>query len=64
MAYAEQSSVGPGLRFKTSSGLVVTTTGKTVRVESHRLYVHEVEIAQGLGEGNKSYLNLDYAQAA
>jgi hypothetical protein len=64
MAYAEQASVAPGLRFKTPGGLVVRTTGKAVRVESHHLYVHEVEIVGGPGEGNKFFFNLDYAQPA
>ena len=62
MAYAGQASIVPGLRFKTPSGLVVKTTGKTVNVESHHIYVHEVEIVQGPGEGNRFYLHLDYAQ--
>ena len=64
MAYAEQASVALGLRFKTPSGLVVKTTGKTVSVSSHHINVHEVEIVQGPGEGNKFYLHLDYAQPA
>jgi hypothetical protein len=64
MAYAEQASIAPGLRFKTPGGLVAKTTGKTVSVESCHIYVHEVEIVQGPGEGNKFYHNLDYAQPA
>jgi hypothetical protein len=64
MAYAEQGSVAPGLPFRTPSGLVVKTTGKSLRVTSHNLYVHEVEIVQGPGEGNKFYLHLDHAQPA
>jgi hypothetical protein len=64
MAYAEQSSVAPGLRLETASGMVVTTTGKSLRVTSHNLYVHEVEIVEGTGIGSKFFLNLDYAQRA
>lgn len=64
MAYAEQASVAPGLRFKTPSGLMVKTTGKTVNVSSHHINVHEVEIVGGPGEGSKFFLNLDYAQPA
>jgi hypothetical protein len=64
MAYAEQASVAPGLRFKTPGGLVVRITGKAVRVESRHLYVHEVEIVEGTGIGSKFLLNLDYAQPA
>ena len=62
MAYAEQASVSPGLRFKTLGGIVVKTTGATVRVESQHLYVHEVEIVEGPGQGHKFLHNLDYAQ--
>jgi hypothetical protein len=62
MAYAEQASVAPGLRFKTPGGVVVKTTGNTVRVESRHIYVHEVEIVEGPGQGGKFYHNLDYAQ--
>ena len=64
MAYAEQASVAPGLRFKTPGGVVVKTTGKSVRVESRKLSVHEVEIVEGVGMGNKFFLNLDYGQPA
>ena len=64
MPYAEQASIAPGLRFKTPSGLVVKTTGKTVSVASNHIYVHEVEIVEGTGMGNKFYLHLDYGQPA
>jgi hypothetical protein len=47
MAYAEQPSVEAGLRFKTCSGLVVQTTGNSLHVDSHNIYVHEVEIVEG-----------------
>jgi len=62
LAYVEMGSVEAGLRFKTRSGLVVETTGNTQRVESHNLYVHEVVIVEGPGEGSKYLLNLDAAE--
>ena len=62
MGYAEQNSIEQGLRFKTRSGLVVQTTGNTTRVESTNVYVHEVEVLQGPGEGSKFLHNLDYAE--
>jgi hypothetical protein len=64
MAYAEQSSVEAGLRFKTRSGLVVQTTGNSLHVESHNIYAHEVEIVEGQWQGNKFLHNLDYAEPA
>ena len=63
MGYAEQNSVEKGLRFKTRSGLIVQTTGRTTYIESSNIYVHEVEIVKGPGQGRmfKFLLNLDYA---
>ncbi len=63
MGYAEQNSVEKGLRFKTRSGLIVQTTGSTTHIESTNVYVHEVEIVEGPGQGSKFkfLLNLDYA---
>ena len=63
MGYAEQNSVEKGLRFKTRSGLIVQTTGSTTHIESTNVYVHEVEIVKGPGQGSmfKFLLNLDYA---
>jgi hypothetical protein len=63
MGYADQSSIEKGLSFKTRSGLVVQTTGgNTTHIESTNVYVHEVEIVEGPGQGNKFLHNLDYAE--
>ncbi len=61
MGYSEQSSVEKGLRFKTRSGLLVVTTGSTTHIESTNVYVHEVEIVVGSGDGMLFLHNLDYA---
>ena len=42
---------------------MVETTGVTVHVESTEVYVHEVVITEGLGEGNKYLHNLDSAES-
>jgi hypothetical protein len=55
-------SVEAGLRFKTRSGLVVETTGVSQEIESNNLYVHEVVIVEGGGQGNKYLHNLDSAE--
>ena len=62
MAYAEQSSVEKGLRFKTRGGLVVETTGSTTHIASTNVYVHEVEVVEGASLGSKYLHNLDYAE--
>ncbi len=62
MAYAEQTSVKAGLKFKTRAGLVVETTGVSHHVESNGVYVHEVVILEGQGKGYKYLHNLDSAQ--
>ena len=64
MKYAENETVEAGIRFKTKGGLVVETTGLTMHVESTAVFVHEVEIVEGVGEGNRYYHNLDTAEAA
>ena len=53
------NSIDSGLKFKTVSGIMVETTGVTTLVESHDLYVHEVVITEGVGEGYKYLYNLD-----
>ncbi len=63
MGFAETDSVEAGQKFKSPSGLSIETTGTTVHVESHDMYVHEVEILDGVGEGNRFLLNLDVADA-
>ncbi len=63
MAYAEQSSVEKGLRFKTKGGLLVQTTGSTTHIASTNVYVHEVEVVEGPGQGSKYLHNLDYAES-
>ena len=64
MSYAETETVEAGKKFTSPSGLSIETTGTTVLVESHDMYVHEVEILDGVGEGNKFLLNLDVATEA
>ena len=61
MGYAQEESVESGLQFETKSGLKVETTGVTLLVESVDMYVHEVVILEGVGEGNKYLHNLDSA---
>ncbi len=62
MGYAESDSVEAGVKFTSPSGMNVETTGTTVHIDSHDLYVHEVEILDGVGEGNRFLLNLDVAE--
>jgi hypothetical protein len=62
LGYAEMESVEPGLRFKTKSGLIVETTGVTQHIEAVDILVHEVEIMEEPGKGNKFLHNLDFAE--
>lgn len=62
MKYAEMQEIQSGLRFKSASGLLVETTGATTFVDTRDLYVHEVVVVEGVGQGEKFYHNLDYAQ--
>ena len=62
MKYAEMDSMDAGLRFKTRSELIVETTGVTQHIDSENVYVHEVVIAEGTGQGYKYLHNLDYAE--
>ncbi len=62
MGYAQTQMVEAGLRFKTRSSLIVETTGNTQHIESTDVFVHEVVIVEGLGEGNKYFHNLDAAE--
>lgn len=59
MSYSETTSVDAGLRFKSPSGSVVETTGTSLHIAAHNLYVHEVVIAEGTGSGYKYLMNLD-----
>ena len=63
MKYAEEQEIEPGLEFKTKSGIMVETTGVTIHVESTDVFVHEVVIVEGTGEGNKYLYNLDTGEA-
>ena len=63
MTYSENDSIEAGLKFKTLSGLMVETTGTTEFVDTTEVYVHEVVILEGVGEGNKYLHNLDTAEA-
>ena len=56
-------SIEGGLKFKTLSGIMVETTGVSEHVESTSVYVHEVLITEGVGEGSKYLHNLDSAEA-
>jgi hypothetical protein len=38
---------------------MVETTGSTTLVDSHDVYVHEVVITEGVGEGETYLYNLD-----
>ena len=62
MRYSEMNSIEPGLRFKTIGGLIVETTGQTQLIHSVDVYVHEVVVVEGVGEGNKYLHNLDSAE--
>ena len=62
MSYAETEEVESGLKFKSTSGLLVETTGVSLNIESHDINVHEVVILEGVGEGNKYLYNLDSAE--
>ena len=62
MGYTDQESVEPDLRFKSPSGLLVKTTGKSLRVDTKEIWVHEVIIEEGPGKGNTFVLNLDVAE--
>ncbi len=62
MKYSEMNSIEQGLRFKTIGGLIVETTGQTQSIDSVQVYVHEVVIVEGVGEGNRYLHNLDSAE--
>ncbi len=60
--YAEMTSIVAGMKFKTPSGLLVETTGKSQLIASHKINVHEVTITDGASSGQQFLFNLDYAQ--
>ena len=62
MEYSKAETIEAGIRFKTKSGIIVETTGITMIVESTDVFVHEVEIVEGIGQGNRYYNNLDTAE--
>ena len=62
MKYSERETIEAGLRFKTSSGPVVETTGVSKHIEPVALYVHEVVILEDPGKGNTFLHNLDSAE--
>ena len=64
LKYAETEEVEAGQSFKTKSGIMVETTGVTVHIESTDVFVHEVVITEGTGEGNKFLYNLDTGEPA
>ncbi len=59
MEYSKSETIEAGMRFKTKSGIIVETTGITMNVESTEVFVHEVEIVEGIGQSNRYYHNLD-----
>ncbi|MBM3933977.1 MAG: hypothetical protein FJ319_06705 [SAR202 cluster bacterium] len=61
MKYADTGAVKAGMKFTSPGGLTVETTGKSTKIDSHNLYVHEVVIVDGAGKGRKYLLNLDSA---
>ena len=63
LTYSKMEHIDSGLKFKTISGIMVETTGVTVQVESTDVYVHEVTITEGIGEGNQYLHNLDSAES-
>ena len=62
MKFSEMNSIEAGQKFKSQSGLIVETTGVTQHIESTEVYVHEVVIAEGTGQGYKYLYNLDNAE--
>ena len=54
-------SIEAGLRFKSAGDQIVETTGKTTHIESTGVYVHEVKVLEGVGEGEVFLHNLDFA---
>ena len=48
-ALLKPQKVEEGKKFKSPSGLMVETTGVTLHVDSHGMFVHEVEILDGVG---------------
>ena len=55
-------SIEADKNFKTPSGISVKTTVNTTLIDAHDMYVHEVEITEGTGQGNVFLLNLDVAE--
>ncbi|MBM24727.1 MAG: hypothetical protein CL760_03355 [Chloroflexi bacterium] len=62
MEFSKTESIDSGLKFKTISNLMVETTGITEHLEEADLYVHEVKVLEGPGEGNTYLHNLDSAE--
>ncbi|MQG19436.1 MAG: hypothetical protein FI687_06650 [SAR202 cluster bacterium] len=62
MSYTKMDSIEADKNFKTPSGISVKTTGNTTLIDAHDMYVHEVEITEGTGQGNVFLLNLDVAE--
>ncbi len=62
MKYADMKSIKMGMIFKSAGGLTVMTSGTTRFIPSRNVYVHEVEIIEGEGKGNRYLHNLDAAE--
>mgnify|MGYP000224000524 CR=1 FL=1 len=62
MEFSKMKSIDSGLKFKTVGNLMVETTGITEHLEETDLFVHEVKVLKGPGEGNIYLHNLDSAE--
>ena len=63
LEYSKMKEIDAGIKLKTISGIEVETTGSTLFVDAAELFVHEVVITDGVGEGNKYLHNLDSCEA-
>ena len=62
MKYSEMNAIEAGIKFSTTSGLIVETTGSSLEIETNGIFVHEVKIIEGDNTGNTFLHNLDMAK--
>ena len=62
MKYSETNTIEAGMKFTTTSGLIVETTASSLEIETNGIFVHEVKIIEGHNEGNTFLNNLDMAE--